>query len=169
MVQAVSNSVKRDPRGAKPGERRGGRAMGTTNKAVTKRLAGTSAVLAEVDLPAKRGKRADSEPKKLLLTAMNAAWVAAQDYADEVLALRNLLEKTEAAAKQAGLPIDARNELLAKATIVRQEMNAKATQCHMATQAATDLAVKAAPYCHAKLANIESKVSGDLKIVLQKF
>jgi hypothetical protein len=100
---------------------------------------------------------------------MNSAWILAQDYADEAVAITKHMEKVQADAGRAGLPIDARNELLAKVAILREERDNKAKLCHHATQAATDLAVKAAPYCHAKLANIESKVSGDLKIVLQKF
>jgi len=179
MVQSISDLAKlvrfpgekRDPRGAKPGQRLGGRKKGSINKVKAKRLNVSADSVSSIATKT-RGlgiKTVEAEPKKLLLTAMNAAWNGALFAAGEAEVIKGELARLEDASQVSGVPVDAKNELLAKIVVLSKLLQEKQVITASLTREATDLAVKAAPYVHAKLANIESKVSGDLKIVLQKF
>lgn len=139
-----------------------GRKKGSKNKATVAKLAGKLADVAPSFESKKRAKRElvvaakkGISPKDLLLHAMREAWEsyhrlieAAQDAKGEALAL--------------GPDHSAYPGLIDKVSTLKLAADA-------ALELACDLAVKVAPYEHAKLANVDTRVRGNVVVKIAKF
>jgi len=142
------------------GKKTGGRQPGTKNrKTIAKQAAKLAEVVSDQPLTSKRGGplvgRKGISPKDLLLDSMRAAW----DVYHEMMA------RSAAHAKDARALPDtdpAKQALVDKALDLRRLAGEQ-------LELATDLAVKAAPYEHAKLANVDTRVRGNVVVKIAKF
>ena len=94
------------------------------------------------------------EPKDLLLTSMRSAWETAHKRSAEA-------DELDAAAKVA-VDSETIEHLKERATALRIEAG---RHISFAKETAKDVA----PYCHARLANVDSKISGGLVVQLKQY
>ena len=153
--------MSKTKRKAHPGS---GRPKGSKNKKTVSKLAAGTAVIAFTAPVAKGGAikaqvidkaKKGISPKDLLLHTMREAWAAYY---------RLMAEAGQCKAEAEGM--GSNHE--AYAALVERCSTLKVA-ADMQLELATDLAVKAAPYEHAKLANIDGKIRGNVLIELQKF
>ena len=160
------------PRGGKrPGA--GRRAGSLGKKALAKRAVKTAvaAVVGKQIRVRRKGvvssARPGISPKDLLLDSMRAAWESIP--ALTCLAIERMEEaaRIETASREQGRPLTVDEvSRVGRLHDEAAELRLAATGQH---DAATDLAVKVAPYEHAKLAQQDTKVRGNVIVNIRKF
>lgn len=152
------------------GLKTGGRTKGSKNLATvakTRALLVADGVLARSvtsPRPLRTKAQAGIDPKDLLLSAMRDCWSNANKLEHEALACRTEAEKFPVVDLVAmpGGKLDPRSALLERARFLSLAAQAQVDR-------ATGLARDSAPYVHAKLANIEQRFVGHIKVVLPKY
>jgi hypothetical protein len=145
--------------GSKPGERRGGRKVGSKNKALLER---ESAIAAAVEAVGGAPIRAQAgiSPKELLLHAMREAWNEHYALREEIAPLR---------VELAALPPEIEGEPNPAFKQAKDRLDAMISRHRASLASAVAIAEKVSPYEHAKLAQIDGKVAGNVRITVRQF
>ena len=156
----MTNQSKPAPKpkgGKRPGAGRkpGSKSKVTVAKLAARQVAVETAVGKAPKRPAPVAAKKGISPKDLMLESMRSAWETHYRLMDEA---RQVKAEAEALGK----------DHAAYGALIERVGNLK-TAADAALTEATDLAVKAAPYEHAKLANVDTRVRGNVVVKIAKF